>query len=35
MHTDKDIAAGIEATTEEVERLDKSMRAINMPGYNR
>jgi 8-amino-7-oxononanoate synthase len=35
MHTDKDIVAGIEATAEEVERLDKSMQALNIPGYKR
>ncbi len=35
MHTEKDIELGVEATAEEIERLDQSMQALNIPGYSR
>lgn len=33
MHTDDDIAAGIEAVAEETRNLDKNLRDLNLPGY--
>ena len=35
MHTDKDIEAGVAAVAEEIGSLDQTMRALNIPGYNR